>query len=142
MVEGVGGGSAIVVEVCGTGSVFAGRASVGWHELDGQKLCLLTPDMQNRRIINKSFREAGIAPEAWIESNSTVALVANVEGSDWLTVLPSDIARFLVTGKALRVIPLSGGGPDHSVGLVAPFREPHTPVLAALLAEARRMSEA
>lgn len=127
--------------VCGEGSPFADRTSVGWHELGGQKLCLLTPDMQNRRIINKSFRDAGIAPEPWIESNSTVALVANVERGDWLTVLPADIARFLSGGKALRIIPLSGEEPSHSVGLIAPYREPHTPVLAALLAEARKMSE-
>lgn len=127
--------------VCGENSHFAQRSSVGWHELEDQKLCLLTPDMQNRRIIEKSFRAAGITPQAWIESNSTVALVANVEGGDWLTVLPADIARFLSGGKALKIIALSGGDAGHSVGLIAPYREPHTPVLAALLAEARRMSD-
>jgi hypothetical protein len=29
----------------------------------------------------------------------------------------------------------------HAVGLIAPWREPHTPVIAALLQEARRMAE-
>ncbi|MEZ5913982.1 MAG: LysR family transcriptional regulator, partial [Paracoccaceae bacterium] len=64
--------------VCNAASGFAGRDRVNWAELDGQRLCLLTPDMQNRRIINRNFEEAGISPEARIESNSTVVLVANV----------------------------------------------------------------
>ncbi len=127
--------------VCALDSPFAGRASVVWRELDGQRLCLLTPDMQNRRIINKHFREAGVSPEALIESNSTVVLVANVEAGGWLTVLPSDIAEFLAAGKPLRLVPITGAGEGHKVGLVAPYREPHTPVLDALLAEARRMRE-
>ena len=97
--------------------------------------------MQNRRIINKNLQAAGVPPEAAIEANSTVVLVANVLQGGFLTVLPADIARFLVGGKPLEIIPLSGGGKGHAVGLVAPFREPHTPVLDALLAEARRLSD-
>jgi DNA-binding transcriptional LysR family regulator len=76
-----------------------------------------------------------------VESNSTVVLVANVLEGGFVTVLPADMARFLTGGKPLEIIPLSGAGRGHSVGLVAPWREPHTPVLEALLAEARRMSE-
>lgn len=125
--------------VCSNRSPFAARGSVAWHELDGHKLCLLTPDMQNRRIINRNFMAAGIAPEAWIESNSIVALIANVETGDWLTVLPADIAHFLCGGKPVKVIPLSGCTETHSVGLVVPYREPHTPVIDALLSEARRL---
>ncbi|MCL7466451.1 LysR family transcriptional regulator substrate-binding protein [Phaeovulum sp. NW3] len=97
--------------------------------------------MQNRRIINKHFADAGISPRVLIESNSTVVLVANVLSGDWLTILPADIARFLVTGKPLRTIPMAGTGRGHSVGLLAPWREPHTPVLQALLAEAGQISE-
>jgi DNA-binding transcriptional LysR family regulator len=97
--------------------------------------------MQNRRIINKNFESAGVVPEATVESNSTVVLVANVLEGGFLTVLPADMARFLTGGKPLEIIPLSGAGRGHSVGLVAPWREPHTPVLDALLSEARRMSE-
>ena len=127
--------------VCRGDSPFAGRDEVRWRELDGQKLCLLTPDMQNRRIINKNFETAGVQPQAMVESNSTVVLVANVLEGGFVTVLPADMARFLTGGKPLEIIPLSGAGRGHSVGLVAPWREPHTPVLEALLAEARRMSE-
>lgn len=127
--------------ICAAGSPMAARDSIGWHDLADAKLCLLTPDMQNRRIINKHFADAGISPRVLIESNSTVVLVANVLSGDWLTILPADIARFLVTGKPLRTIPMAGTGRGHSVGLLAPWREPHTPVLQALLAEAGQISE-
>ena len=128
--------------VCHRESVFADRDQVGWAELDGQKLCLLTPDMQNRRIIDKNFRESGVSPEAWIESNSTIVLTVNVEDGGWMTVLPADMARSLAAGKPLKIIPMEAVEAVHTVGLVAPYREPHTPVLKALLSEARRMSEA
>lgn len=126
--------------VCGDGSPFAARAHVDWAELDGHRLCLLTPEMQNRRIINRHFAAAGSRPEAWVESDSTVVLVAMVCSGDWLTVLPEDNARFLAAGKPLHLVPLSGGDRPHRVGIVAPWREPHTPVLAALLREARKQS--
>jgi DNA-binding transcriptional LysR family regulator len=126
--------------VCGAESPFARRKSVDWRELDGQKLCLLTPDMQNRRIINRNFAAEGVTPEARIESNSTVVLLATVQWGGWLTVLPEDTARFMAAGKPLALVPLAGREPAHTVGLVAPYREPHTPVLGALLREARDIS--
>lgn len=125
--------------VCDPASGFAARDSVGWAELSGQRLCLLSGNMQNRRIINRNLTDAGVTPLVTVELASTVVLVAHVLEGGWLTILPEDIARFLTEGKDLRLIPLQGGGSGHSVGLVAPWREPHTPVLEALLTEARRM---
>ncbi|MFP7672703.1 LysR family transcriptional regulator [Marivita sp. S0852] len=127
--------------VCNRASRFAGRDGVGWHELEGERLALLTPDNQNRRIINGHFRDAGVTPDAWIESDSTVVLVANVERGDWVTILPADIAAFLAAGKALSLVPLSGNIRHPSVGLVAPYREPHTPTLQALLASAAQLAD-
>lgn len=128
--------------VCSRRSPFAGRPSVGWHELAGHRLCLLSSDTQNRRIINQNFANAGVSPDPSIESNSLVAVVANVETGDWLTVLPADIARFLSQGRPLGLVPMEAPGQDYTVGLVAPHRAPLTPVLAALLGAARRLSEA
>lgn len=127
--------------ICSESSAFACRDSVGWDELGSERLALLTPENQNRRIINGHFRDAGVTPDAWIESDSAVVLVANVEQGDWLTILPADIARFLSQGKALRLVPLSGNIRHPTVGLVAPYREPHTPTLQALLKQAARLSE-
>lgn len=125
--------------VCGADSNLARRSRVGWKDLAGHRLCLLTSDMQNRRIINRNLANAGVAAQATVESNSTVVLAAHVMSGDWVTILPQDIADFLAEGKPMRVIPLDGDRTSHAVGLVAPWREPHTPVLEALLSEAGRM---
>lgn len=125
--------------VCATDSPLASRQRVGWADLGGHRFCLLSSDMQNRRIINRNLAAAGVTPRATVESSSTVVLVSHVLEGGWLTILPEDIARFLAEGKPLALVPLETPEATHAVGLVAPWREPHTPVLEALLAEARRM---
>lgn len=126
--------------VCGMDSVFAQRPHIGWSELAGHRLCLLSADMQNRRIIDRNLSDAGVTPQATVESGSTVVLVAHVMMGGWVTILPEDIAVFLTQGKPVKLIPLDRPDNSHAVGLVAPWREPHTPVLDALLTEARRMA--
>ncbi|MDO6587733.1 LysR family transcriptional regulator [Salipiger sp. 1_MG-2023] len=126
--------------VCRPDHAFAQGDAIGWDALGDARLCLLTPDMQNRRIINRHFMEAGVGPAALIESNSTVVLVANVLHGGWVTILPGDLAGFLCEGKPLARVPLrdQGGGP--AVGLIAPHQEPYTPVLQALLGAAERVA--
>lgn len=125
--------------VCRKDHPLADSPIIDWADLKDQRLCLLTPDMQNRRIINRCFMEAGIAPTASIESNSTVVLVANVSHGDWVTILPNDMAEFLTTGKDLRIVPIRQSGAVPSVGLIAAHQEPHTPVLQALMDTARTL---
>jgi DNA-binding transcriptional LysR family regulator len=127
--------------VCGSGHALARRKGVAWSDLAGLPLCLLTPDMQNRRIINQNLHAAGVPAEAAIQSNSTLTLVAHVEAGDWVTVLPRQIADFLAAGRAVRSIPIRTIRPPHAVGLIAPYREPHTPVLEALIQASRAMSD-
>ncbi len=127
--------------VCSARSPLAGRVRLGWAEIAGQPLCLLTPDMQNRRIINAHFLDAGVDVQPAVESNSTVVLMSHVETGDWATILPGRMASFLAAGKAVAIVPLDQDTPPHAVGLIAPWREPHTPVLAALMAEAKALAD-
>jgi hypothetical protein len=46
-----------------------------------------------------------------------------------------------LNGDDLGAVPLIKPAASHVVGLVAPHREPFTPVLAALLGRARALSE-
>lgn len=128
--------------LCHANNPLALQSQVTWADLAGENLCLLTPDMQNRRIINQCFMEADVTPDALVEANSTLVLAAHVEQGDWVTVLPADMARFLATGKRLAILPIEGAHVEHKVGLVAPYREPHTPVLEALLRAAEVMKDA
>ena len=127
--------------VCASGHPLAAREEVEWRDLAGLPLGLLTPDMQNRRIVNQSLHAAGVSAEAAIQSNSTLTLVAHVEAGDWVSVLPRRIAEFLAAGRAVRSIPLRAIRPPHAIGLIAPFREPHTPVLEELLQMSRALAD-
>ena len=127
------------VVVCARDAPLAREAEIGWQALDGQALALLTPDMQNRRIINQRLAEHGVTPETVIESNSLIVLVSSVQAGRCVSVLPHDIARFLVSGQPLAAVPLTGARRGFSVGLVVPHQDPHSPVTEALLSEARRL---
>ena len=118
----------------------AGLASVDWASLGNLPLCLLTPDMQNRRIIGGHLAEAGVTVAPAIETNSTIVLISHVLSGGWATILPQKAAAIFLTSP-LRAIPIVNPDARHAIGLIAPYREPHTPVLAALLVEARKMAE-
>ena len=126
--------------VCRSDHPLSSRKALKWADLGGLKLCLLTPDMQNRRIINRNFMEAGLDTQSSMESNSTVLLVSNVVQGDWVTVLPVDLARFLARGEDLRTIPIHGGQQGHTVGLVARHQDPQTPILRTVFGAAARIA--
>ena len=117
------------------------RDSVTWAEASRIPLCLLTPDMQNRRIIDKLLREAGGAePEPTLESNSMIVLFSHVRTGQWASVMPEKLAETLGLTERLRAIPIVEPDAVHTIGLVVPDRDPMSPLVAALVAEAKLLS--
>jgi DNA-binding transcriptional LysR family regulator len=117
------------------------REQVTWADVSRVPLCLLTPDMQNRRIIDDLLRAAGGDPQPTLESNSVVVLFAHVRTGRWATVMPSKLAETLGLTDTIRAIPIVEPEAVHTIGLVVPAREPMTPLTAALVAEARRVAK-
>jgi len=117
------------------------RDSVTWAEVSRIPLCLLTPDMQNRRIIDKLLREAGGAePEPTLESNSMIVLFSHVRTGQWASVMPEKLAETLGLTERLRAIPIVEPDAVHIIGLVVPDRDPMSPLVAALVAEAKLLA--
>ncbi len=116
------------------------RDTVAWAELGGLALCLLTPDMQNRRIMDRLMHGAGAAARATIESNSLIALLAHVRTGAWASVLPESVAGTLGAAAGLRSVPIVEPIASYQIGLILPHREPVPLLTAALLQEARRLS--
>ena len=112
-----------------------------WAEVAQVPLCLLTPDMQNRRIIDDLLRAAGGDPQPTLESNSVMVLFAHVRTGRWATVMPSKLAETLGLTDTIRAIPIVEPEAVHTIGLVVPAREPMTPLTAALVAEAQAGGE-
>lgn len=125
--------------LCTPASPLAGSRQVTWAEVSSQPLCLLTSDMQNRRIINAHLADAGTSASAtaMVESNSTIALIAHVKTGGWASVVPMQLAQMLA-GTGLLSIPIIQPEAEHSVGLITAKLGPQTPVLQALIDAAHK----
>ena len=110
-----------------------------WAEVAGVPLCLLTADMQNRRIVNQHLAEAGAVVSPSIESNSTIALISHVLTGQWASVVPKKLADMVAAGGRLVSVPIVEPEAEHTVGLIAARREPQTPVLQAQIEDAERL---
>jgi DNA-binding transcriptional LysR family regulator len=115
----------------------AARKDVTWAEVAGVPLCLLTPDMQNRRIIDELLTvSGGDHPAPTLESNSVIALLSHIHTGQWATVMPVKLVETLGLADAVRAIPIIEPTAIHTIGLVVPNREVTSPLAAALIAEA------
>jgi len=116
------------------------RESVTWAEVGQVPLCLLTPDMQNRRIIEQLLRQAGAEVSPTLESDSIIVLFAHVRTGKWASVMPAKLAEVLGLTETVRSIPIIDPVVTHSIGLVVPHRNPLTPLINALVSEARQLA--
>jgi DNA-binding transcriptional LysR family regulator len=120
--------------------VLGDRARVAWAELVDVPLCLLTPDMQNRRIIDQHLRAAGVEPAPTLESNSMIVLMTHVRTGEWASIMPAVLAETLGLDAIVRAIPIVEPDVSYKIGLVVPEREPPLPMVSALAAQARALA--
>ncbi len=126
--------------ITAVGTPFAERAKVSWAEVAKLPLCLLTPDMQNRRIIDQHLAEAGTMARPTLESNSMIVLFSHIRTGKWSSIMPLNLAETFGFAEPIRAIPIVEPDASHIVGLVAARREPHTPLVSALLSEAMTLA--
>jgi DNA-binding transcriptional LysR family regulator len=116
------------------------RESVTWAEVAQVPLCLLTPDMQNRRIIDRLLKTAGGDSRPTLESDSMILLFSHVRTGRWASVMPAKLAEALGLTTTIRAIPIAEPEAVQTIGLVVPAREPMMPATAALVTEAKRLA--
>jgi DNA-binding transcriptional LysR family regulator len=117
---------------------FASRKAVRWAEAATVPLCLLTPDMQNRRILNAIFRSVNCAPKPAIETNSVLALCSHVRDGAWSSVMPHTFLHVFGVPEDMRAVPLVEPSPTHEIGLAIADRDPAPPIARALMQAARK----
>jgi DNA-binding transcriptional LysR family regulator len=116
-----------------TGSL-ANQSQVTWREAAGEPLCLLTPDMQNRRIIDGIFRSVGAKPVPAVETNSIFNLVSHVSAGQWSAIVPRQLLRFFGVPAGTQAIELVEPVARRTLGLVMSDREPPSPLARNLFA--------
>lgn len=122
---------------------FAGRTSAQWSELAALPLCLFTPDMQNRRIVDEMLaRHAGGAPTDYMQTNSSVVMAQLVASGHWSSIMPPVLVEAMPFSAAVTSLPITAPDMTHSVGLVMVDRDPTTSLSRALGAAAKAMTQA
>jgi DNA-binding transcriptional LysR family regulator len=112
--------------------------TITWLEAATYPLCLLTSDMQNRRILDMHFHEAGAVVHAVIETNSLITLWSHLHFGHWSTVVPHSFLQLLGEMNGVSVLPLIDPDATHAVGLVASDRDPLPPVARAFFDVAKQ----
>jgi len=113
---------------------------IGWASAGSGPLCLLTRDMQHRRIIDDVLREVNIDSTPMIETDSTEALVSHVATGRWISIVPRSMVETIdLTGK-LRAIPLIEPEVSRMIGLVVSELFSIQPAISALMEQARAQS--
>jgi DNA-binding transcriptional LysR family regulator len=111
---------------------------LGWTDLAELPLCLLTPNMQNRRLIDAAFREAGVSPRVMLETDSVFALYAHVRCAGLYGVVPHSLLSLFEMRQEVTAIPLN---PELSrqIGLIARRQDLPPPVQEAAWGIAGRL---
>jgi len=121
------------------GGTFGRRRTVTWAEAATEPLCLLTEDMQNRRIVNALFAEAGAEPRPTVETNSISTLYAHVRDGGWSSVAAHTWLHGFGVPDGLRAVPLVEPEATRAIGLVVLDRDPEALLARALLEVAREL---
>ncbi|WP_342616179.1 LysR family transcriptional regulator [Rhodoferax sp. GW822-FHT02A01] len=96
-----------------------------WADAASHALCLLTPEMHNRTIVDDAFRQAGARVEPVIETNSILALGLAVLDGNVCSVLPGALVGVLNGHGALEAVPLNAPDVVTPIGLI--YVDSHQP---------------
>ncbi|HKG39515.1 MAG TPA: LysR family transcriptional regulator [Conexibacter sp.] len=118
-------------------SRWAAGASVRWRDAATAPLCLLAPDMQNRRILDALFAHSGASPEPAVETNSISTLHAQVRDGGLCAVMADTWLHGFGVPEGMAAVPLVEPSARQAVGLVWRDRDPEPALVRVLVAQAR-----
>jgi DNA-binding transcriptional LysR family regulator len=114
------------------------RETIDWLEVGGLPLCLLSPNLHNRVIIDRIFASVGATPKAVIETNCSLGLFAHMRTGNWLTIVPHSYFYLLGDWLFIRSIPIVNPSTTATIGLVIHERDPISPNVRAFVEVAQQ----
>jgi DNA-binding transcriptional LysR family regulator len=81
-------------------------APMRWRDAADSPLCMLTPEMHNRAIIDASFAAAGVSVRPAMETNVVMMLVLAVLAGEVATVMPGALVAIALQYEQLEALPL------------------------------------
>lgn len=116
-----------------------------WAEAVRRPLCLLTPEMHHRALLERVFAGLGLQVRPVLETDSVLALVVAVQSGPLAAVLPGALVATVAPQSALRVSPLSSPDLRTPLGFMTAARARPSRALEAALAlacDARWLAQA
>jgi DNA-binding transcriptional LysR family regulator len=105
--------------------------TITWSQLRDVPLCLLTTNMQNRRIVDRALQAAGVVAAPRAEADSITALVSFVHGG-WSCVMAHTWLALQDPPPGMCTLELTHPTVTHQVGLVTRRAALHPPIVRAL----------
>lgn len=81
-------------------------APMGWSEAAALPLCLLTPDMHNRSIVEAAFSRVGARVQPALETNSIFTLMLSAVDGNVCSILPGALVDTVLGYGELEALPL------------------------------------
>ena len=109
------------------------NGEIGWKDAASFPLCLLTRNMQNRRIVDEAFLAAQATPNLVMETNALTVSLVQVGNGIAGTIVPEMLVDSV--GMQLDIVRLKLVDPVISkpVGVVIADRDPRLPAVDALM---------
>lgn len=115
------------------GHFLSTRKSIGWKEVGELPLCLLTPDLQNRIVLNGIFKKVGVTPQVVIETNCSLGLFAHMRSGKWMTIVPHTYFYLLGDWTLVRSIPIVDPPVTSAMGMLIHETKPVPAVVSAFV---------
>lgn len=125
------------VLIAGTELLTGRSGTIAWSEAIELPLCLLTPGMRGRRLIDDALAGQGLEVTPQLETDSLVTLLAHVRTGRWASIVPQPWIETLGPPAGLVTLPLDQPPVRALIALVTTKAEPGSPVIRALLQVAR-----
>jgi DNA-binding transcriptional LysR family regulator len=77
-----------------------------WAQAGTLRLCLLTPEMHNRSLVDSAFERAGVMVKPVMETDSVLTLALAVQAGDVASVLPGALVGAVRSQGELEALPL------------------------------------
>jgi len=108
------------------------KSQLTWAEAAQFPLCLLTPDMRNRQLIDAVFAEVSAVPTVVMEASGFTAVLAQVANGNAATIAPVGVAETFLSSSSMVQFDLVKPVMTHPIGLSIKDQSPILPVVQAL----------
>ena len=90
-----------------------------WQDASRLPLCMLTPDMHNRTVVDAAFAAAGVSVQPALQTNSVLTLVLSVVAGQLCSVLPGALVGTVRHDREFEALPLTASDVLTPIGFMS-----------------------